>query len=754
MPLEHYTVTSTANETIAELNTVSTATLAIAGSTFTITNGTGAGVQAGTISVANGATLVITGTFDNSGTIALNSTGTATDLTIAGSATLSGTGKVTLSNNAGNAVISNGAAATLTNVGNTISGAGTIGDSYLTLVNQGTINANQTKALVINTGGNTITNSGTLEATSSGGLDIESNVSNSKTIEALGTNAKVVIESVITNAATGLILASGSGAQVDLDGATISGGTLQTSGSNAMIETVSGSANVLDGGTISSGSTVEINSGTTLTLSGTIDNIGTIALNSTGAATDLTIAGSATLSGTGKVTLSNNAGNAVISNGAAATLTNVGNTISGAGTIGDSNLTLVNQGTINANQSKALVINTGGNAITNSGTLEATSSGGLDIESNVSNSKTIEALGTNAKVVIESVITDAATGLIVASGSGAQVDLDGATISGGTLQTSGSNALIETVSGSADVLDGVTISSGSTVEINSGTTLTLGGTVTNSGTLLVNGGTLNIDGVVTGGTAEIGGIGSVVIAQASSENVAFLAGSTGKLVLDQATSYTGKISGFGAKRANPSISPISISRPACRSVMCRIAAIPPAFLQSRMARTPPICSWKVLTRWQISRVASDGNGGTLITDPTVVTQKPGNAPATIGNNTVLDINTPDTGTVTFAGTTGTLWLDQPSTFTGKVSGFGAQDVIDLPGIAFDAEQRSAIYRIAMRTGGTLSVTDGTHSANIALLGNYMASSFVMESDNHGGTMVVAEASQTSNQTLLTTSQHA
>ena len=30
----------------------------------------------------------------------------------------------------------------------------------------------------------------------------------------------------------------------------------------------------------------------------------------------------------------------------------------------------------------------------------------------------------------------------------------------------------------------------------------------------------------------------------------------------------------------------------------------------------------------------------------------------------------------------------------------------------------------------------------------------MESDNHGGTMVVAEASQTSNQTLLTGSQHA
>ena len=34
------------------------------------------------------------------------------------------------------------------------------------------------------------------------------------------------------------------------------------------------------------------------------------------------------------------------------------------------------------------------------------------------------------------------------------------------------------------------------------------------------------------------------------------------------------------------------------------------------------------------------------------------------------------------------------------------------------------------SGGTLSVTDGTHTANIALLGNYLASAFVASSDGH------------------------
>jgi hypothetical protein len=38
-------------------------------------------------------------------------------------------------------------------------------------------------------------------------------------------------------------------------------------------------------------------------------------------------------------------------------------------------------------------------------------------------------------------------------------------------------------------------------------------------------------------------------------------------------------------------------------------------------------------------------------------------------------------------------------------------------------------------GGTLTVTDGRHAAAIALLGNYMAGSFVTAADGHGGTLL-------------------
>jgi hypothetical protein len=46
-----------------------------------------------------------------------------------------------------------------------------------------------------------------------------------------------------------------------------------------------------------------------------------------------------------------------------------------------------------------------------------------------------------------------------------------------------------------------------------------------------------------------------------------------------------------------------------------------------------------------------------------------------------------------------------------------------------------------------------HTANIALLGSYMASSFAAASDGHGGTMISA-AAQSTNETPLVTQPHA
>ena len=149
---------------------------------------------------------------------------------------------------------------------------------------------------------------------------------------------------------------------------------------------------------------------------------------------------------------------------------------------------------------------------------------------------------------------------------------------------------------------------------------------------------------------------------------------------------------------------------------------------------------------------SDGSGHLEITDPPVVEQKPGNAPATIAADTVLEVKVSDSGKMTFAGPTGTLWLDRPSTFTGKVADFGAQESIDLPGIPFGRHTTLGYSENSSDTGGILSVKEGTHIAKLALLGNYMATSFVTAADGHGGTLI-PEAAQTANQLVPLTTPH-
>src|SRR5258706_5340689 len=77
-----------------------------------------------------------------------------------------------------------------------------------------------------------------------------------------------------------------------------------------------------------------------------------------------------TLSG-GTVTMSNNVNNFIFGQVSTDTLTNK-ETIQGAGQIGNGKMTLVNSGTINANQSAGITVNANGGA-THTGTLEATS---------------------------------------------------------------------------------------------------------------------------------------------------------------------------------------------------------------------------------------------------------------------------------------------------------------------------------------------------------------------------------------------
>ena len=123
---------------------------------------------------------------------------------------------------------------------------------------------------------------------------------------------------------------------------------------------------------------------------------------------------------------------------------------------------------------------------------------------------------------------------------------------------------------------------------------------------------------------------------------------------------------------------------------------------------------------------------------------------TVNNGAIVDFSGSSAAAVTFAGSSGMLQLDHPAGFSGTISGFAGQDQIDLTSVAFSSNTTLGYLPNAGNLGGTLNVGDGVHHAR-ALLGQYMASSFVTVSDGHGGTLV---SEQSSNPTISLAHPHA
>jgi hypothetical protein len=133
-------------------------------------------------------------------------------------------------------------------------------------------------------------------------------------------------------------------------------------------------------------------------------------------------------------------------------------------------------------------------------------------------------------------------------------------------------------------------------------------------------------------------------------------------------------------------------------------------------------------------------GGTLTLDKAVT-----GAGKAVVNGGTLVAEGAFSENVTF-GTKGELELAHSLTYTGSLTGFSHTGTtsLDLGDIKFGAGTKATFA--GTTTGGTLSVTDGTHTAKIKLVGNYTGVTFKASSDGHGGTKVVdaAKTAATSN----------
>jgi hypothetical protein len=272
--------------------------------------------------------------------------------------------------------------------------------------------------------------------------------------------------------------------------------------------------------------------------------------------------------------------------------------------------------------------------------------------------------------------------------------------------------------------------------VESGATLTLSGTVRNSGTLSASGGMLDIAGVVSGGTTVIGN-GTVDLQHASTENVAFQLGGTGGLELDVASAYTGKVSGFG-NGGNTSeyidLANIAFNGNVSRSYRANVFNTSGVLTVTSGGTV--VAKINMVGNYTASsfNLGADSSGHVEITDP---------------SNSAS--NTASSSTVTSGGSNGASFIDNASTFSGTLAGLWAHDHTGLPGIGFGAHTMLGYSENGGDAGGTVPDRDGTHGAKLALLGNYMATSFVTAADGHGGTLITDVTTQ---QALLTQPPHA
>ncbi|MDQ2859480.1 MAG: hypothetical protein M3T55_01870 [Pseudomonadota bacterium] len=201
-----YTVTASASQSVASVQTAATATLDIA-SAFTAANGTGSGANAGEILVANNAAFTVGGVLNNARYVVLDATTGTARLVVAGAVTLAGGGEIFLGENSNDLLVGASTSVTLANIDNIIAGGGDLGGGKLILVNgaKGQIQSEGATVLTIDSGANAVVNAGLIESTGAGAI-VQSAVNNTGVLKADGGN--LTVNGAVTGSG-GVIVAGG-----------------------------------------------------------------------------------------------------------------------------------------------------------------------------------------------------------------------------------------------------------------------------------------------------------------------------------------------------------------------------------------------------------------------------------------------------------------------------------------------------------------------------------------------------------------
>jgi hypothetical protein len=160
-----------------------------------------------------------------------------------------------------------------------------------------------------------------------------------------------------------------------------------------------------------------------------------------------------------------------------------------------------------------------------------------------------------------------------------------------------------------------------TINVTNGSTLYIDPTtLTDSGILNVSAGNVLVTVADTGGgTANISGTSQITYDAASNENVTFAAGSTGELVLLDSAAYSGHVSGFTGSGTG---APATSDKLDLRDINFAAAGFKTGYANNVLTVSDGTHTANIDMSGSYSlanfHFASDGSGGTLVTDPPTV----------------------------------------------------------------------------------------------------------------------------------------
>ena len=435
----------------------------------------------------------------------------------------------------------------------------------------------------------------------------------------------------------------------------------------------------------------------------------------------------------GKLVLSNSAYNLIGTAASNATdgeeLTNQDNLIEGAGTIGDANLRFLNHldGTVDSDDSAGLTLfgNTNANLGSdyNDGLIENTGAGGLTIENSWSNGGTIEEKSTSSALDLLNFSNTSGGGYITDTVAGGVINLTNANVS---------DSHFDTVAGS-------------TVNITPGETSTIGDQMYNYGSINVdsstlvasndyyNYGTINLEGSGTASIMELNGLldlrggGSLVLDNSAGSSIV----SNGSPQTFYNSDNT--ISGFG------SIGDANMTFANAHNATVDANGTNALTINTGTNEPYNAGTFESTNTGGLTVQGNLDNEGLLSSSAgnlDVTGNVDGYGVSTISGSGSIEFGGYVYQDVTFesGGSNETLILDHSDTYVpNQIYGFGTGDHLDLRDILYSGTTSEG-YSSELNVG-TLTVSDGTHTANIAMTGSYSKSSFSLSSDSHGGTLV-------------------